>query len=284
MKRQRRLGFTLIELLVVIAIIAILAAILFPVFAQAKLAAKKTSDLSNLKQLGVAAQLYAGDQDDLLPQYKWPEFYILAYKMLPYTKNKDLFRNPLSPYKIGALQQKQGNNPYGNYITKPDDTCIGLPTSTAGAAKYYNDVYPPLDFAWNDSVNSGWSGAQPGCSNGWDQGLSMTAGKVTNVAKVVMWMDFPTIGTMWPGGCVDGTCDYGASTGSATASYWGGNFKGYFNEGSNVAHLDGHAQYYKYTKMHPAKKETSDMPSTEGGNKRVDVKAWGFDWAHESVR
>ncbi len=54
-RRQHRLsGFTLIELLVVIAIIAILAAILFPVFAQAKLAAKKTSDLSNMKQLELA--------------------------------------------------------------------------------------------------------------------------------------------------------------------------------------------------------------------------------------
>jgi len=65
---RRRIGaFTLIELLVVIAIIAILAAILFPVFAQAKTAAKKTSSISNLKQLGVAAQTYLADYDDLFP-------------------------------------------------------------------------------------------------------------------------------------------------------------------------------------------------------------------------
>jgi prepilin-type N-terminal cleavage/methylation domain-containing protein len=57
-------AFTLIELLVVIAIIAILAAILFPVFAQAKLAAKKTQSLSNLKQNGLAIQMYLGDADD----------------------------------------------------------------------------------------------------------------------------------------------------------------------------------------------------------------------------
>jgi len=61
-------AFTLIELLVVIAIIAILAAILFPVFAQAKSAAKKTSDLSNLKQLAVGTLMYAGDYDDLFPR------------------------------------------------------------------------------------------------------------------------------------------------------------------------------------------------------------------------
>ncbi len=60
---HRQRGFTLIELLVVIAIIAILAAILFPVFAQARESARRTSCLSNLKQLGTAFQMYQQDYD-----------------------------------------------------------------------------------------------------------------------------------------------------------------------------------------------------------------------------
>src|ERR1043166_3580072 len=65
MKRHiSRRGFTLIELLVVIAIIAILAAILFPVFAQAREAARKTTCLSNLKQLGLGLMMYSQDYDE----------------------------------------------------------------------------------------------------------------------------------------------------------------------------------------------------------------------------
>ena len=71
---MRSKAFTLIELLVVIAIIAILAAILFPVFAQAKEASKKTACLSNLKQIGVASVLYENDYDDTIPLAGYQNF------------------------------------------------------------------------------------------------------------------------------------------------------------------------------------------------------------------
>src|SRR6059058_3980186 len=68
---SRRRGFTLIELLVVIAIIAILAAILFPVFAQAREKARQSACLSNCKQMGTAVMMYAQDYDETLPAYSF---------------------------------------------------------------------------------------------------------------------------------------------------------------------------------------------------------------------
>ncbi len=88
-------AFTLIELLVVIAIIAILAAILFPVFAQAKLAAKKTVDLSNQKQIGTALMMYASDNDDYYPLTSFPsKGNNWPMQCQPYIKNFDMFRSP----------------------------------------------------------------------------------------------------------------------------------------------------------------------------------------------
>jgi len=69
MFRSQRKGFTLIELLVVIAIIAILASILFPVFARAREAARQTACMNNMKQMGTAAMLYSTDHDDIMPTW-----------------------------------------------------------------------------------------------------------------------------------------------------------------------------------------------------------------------
>jgi len=90
---KRRVGFTLIELLVVIAIIAILAAILFPVFAQAREKARQTSCLSNLKQLGLGFMQYTEDNDEYYPG---SIFYGQGWagKIYPYVKSKGVFTCP----------------------------------------------------------------------------------------------------------------------------------------------------------------------------------------------
>ncbi len=108
----RNRAFTLIELLVVIAIIAILAAILFPVFAQAKVAAKKASDLSNLKQVTLGLLMYSGDQDDHFPVYSFGQdsprgaflqSYIWSSERCigPYLKNTQILKSPDEKYSFG---------------------------------------------------------------------------------------------------------------------------------------------------------------------------------------
>ena len=97
---RRYSGFTLIELLVVIAIIAILAAILFPVFAKAREKARQTSCLSNLKQLDLGMQMYISDYDETLPpRTDWGvglSIYHLPDLLNPYVKNAQLWECPSS--------------------------------------------------------------------------------------------------------------------------------------------------------------------------------------------
>src|SRR5881275_2866673 len=97
---RNRAGFTLIELLVVIAIIAILAAILFPVFAQAREKARTATCLSNGKQMGLGLMMYAQDYDERLPRV-WTANFGLNNQardwkddIAPYMKNRDVFRCP----------------------------------------------------------------------------------------------------------------------------------------------------------------------------------------------
>ncbi|MBB6053100.1 type II secretion system protein [Armatimonas rosea] len=92
----RRGGFTLIELLVVIAIIAILAAILFPVFAQAREKARQTTCLSNERQIGVALMMYMQDNDSrsVVAHHESPPLYPWYGGLQPYLKNDGIFRCP----------------------------------------------------------------------------------------------------------------------------------------------------------------------------------------------
>ncbi len=106
---KRRQGFTLIELLVVIAIIAILAAILFPVFAKAREKARTASCQSNLKQLALGFHMYAQDYDEVLPHSYWPVPAVIPGRVwgdsfmnnvelvYPYIKNKQVYVCPSAP-------------------------------------------------------------------------------------------------------------------------------------------------------------------------------------------
>ena len=175
-RRLRGRGFTLIELLVVIAIIAILAAILFPVFARARAAARKISGLSNLKQIALGTLMYVQDYDERYPYYNWGQMVCLevantgtagqlsasdprfaAYSnaawnnaVQPYVKNAQLFQDP------------------GDRAQWQPGYCISFPQSNF--PNYQNSTY--LSYSWCES-----------CSG-------MKQAQFTQPASDLMWSDY----------------------------------------------------------------------------------------------
>src|SRR5207302_1341608 len=135
-KSIKQRAFTLIELLVVIAIIAILAAILFPVFAQARDKARQASCLSNAKQFGLALVMYAQDYDEILPQ---TYYYVNANgvgrfhwtaMLRPYVRNIDVFRC----------------------------TSDTAPTPRDTSAGFLDDQAPAISYITNYAVMPAWDG------------------------------------------------------------------------------------------------------------------------------
>ncbi len=190
-----RRAFTLIELLVVIAIIAILAAILFPVFAQAKTAAKKTSNLSNLKQLSLGIQMYVIDGEaypmmsspvTANPRTRWPDY------VFPYVKSEAMFNGPLAPAEMvftrfahnqGILYGGYGYNYQylGNsrFPFTSSESAIPFPAETVAIADTQgvrNDlgrlsggaytVDPPLSSQRGSGNATGFYGAAAACGSG----------------------------------------------------------------------------------------------------------------------
>jgi len=154
----RRRGFTLIELLVVIAIIAILAAILFPVFAQARESARSTACLSNMKQLGLSLRMYGQDYDETYPNIRlWsPDSGDLNKGLIwknvvqPYIKNKDLFRCPSNPYSTAGAGNLATANPNGQ-----------------GEGWYFEkDARMPIGYGMNSTVTT-WIPANFGPTTSW---------------------------------------------------------------------------------------------------------------------
>ncbi len=161
---HRRVAFTLIELLVVIAIIAILAAILFPVFSRAKDAAKATSGMSNVRQMGQAMMLYADSYDDhfCLAAYVEGTSFKLWHDLLdPYVRNKQVWLNPGS--KVNPRDQSgEPTSHWGynaGYIT---DILPDFSNFLTHRAANYSDISEPTETVLfvgsKSSVPNSWCG------------------------------------------------------------------------------------------------------------------------------
>jgi prepilin-type N-terminal cleavage/methylation domain-containing protein/prepilin-type processing-associated H-X9-DG protein len=169
-----RHAFTLIELLVVIAIIAILAAILFPVFAQAKEAAKKTQCASNQKQIGLAFMLYSGDSDDKFPcpgggttilnggspQTGWIQTAAdgSGQGIWPYVKTRDLKNGTNNMYSCPAASGFAG------------DTSLSRPWEDKQRSYIMNDYIR----AFHPGLTVTHTNPTPAQPNGYAEGISQT--------------------------------------------------------------------------------------------------------------
>ncbi len=245
-------GFTLIELLVVIAIIAILAAILFPVFAQAREAARKTSCLSNTKELGLAHLMYAQDYDETTVSswsYGFPgdfEWYVQ-----PYLKNLDILFCPSIKLSVTTLAAACGNpdflpghinNPtgeqynwgygYNTGILWNDDT--GLTRRTAGTfpdGTPYTFTYGGKNYTayYRNPVMGGISLAGIGAP----AQLLMLGDTADTVVAGLGLTDIQDASFDSPGD----TCA------SARKQSWPRHLGG-----NNLVYADGHSKYYKFQK------------------------------------
>ena len=271
-------AFTLIELLVVIAIIAILAAILFPVFAQAKKAAKKTSDLSNIKQIGLAQQMYTIDVDDQFamaiqkdptpvavskpPDYlqlgtdhawTWtgdPDdqnpvniYWTYGQTSYPYHKNMQVFRSPNSP-------NSQGNPGHANYGVNWN--IMGVP------------IFDP---------NHSWPLSTTAIDNVAEKVLLINGGNVIlyqyNMIDVARWGGFDYIAGACPNGVTtsvgsDGVDCRWYTTGGAPGGVFSDIKTGRHGNGVNIGWADGHAKYMAYSAL-AAKKASAWCPGASTG-------------------
>jgi prepilin-type N-terminal cleavage/methylation domain-containing protein/prepilin-type processing-associated H-X9-DG protein len=253
-----RKGFTLIELLVVIAIIAILAAILFPVFARARAKAEQASCLSNVKQLMLATLMYCNDNDQIL----FPSWGGWARGIAPYTQNDQMFACPSQTWTL-------------NWSGLSATTIAGLPNITQQGvyypgyqtnAYYFDSLQTqgwwnhPLDYFQHIAHFALWVEAQScGPTRGWQ--YSGTGGGVTGGTSNYIASQVPRGNIMeiwWDGGSPFDRMGYGAGVSPAGAPpYWGlfcwpppgggssnqGGMAEFRHNGfMNAGFLDGHAK------------------------------------------
>jgi len=190
-------AFTLIELLVVIAIIAILAAILFPVFAQAKLAAKKTASLSNCKQIGIAMQGYLNDNEDTYP----PAYYYRnpyasgnldatgieqwSGVMQPYIKSWGIFVSPTDPNSGIAPTNWDDRSGGGNNMGRGGG---GSTSFTPGTGLQDNQA-PRLSYTVNEAIMPRPRGGIGGVAVGQIQNV-VSGTAIENVSNTIAVTEF----------------------------------------------------------------------------------------------
>jgi prepilin-type N-terminal cleavage/methylation domain-containing protein/prepilin-type processing-associated H-X9-DG protein len=228
MYKERR-GFTLIELLVVIAIIAILAAILFPVFAQAREKARQTSCLSNLKQLGLALMMYSEDFDECMPtcpygttqagvtNWPWTE-----WPNTPGDGWPAVFYTPLQPY-LKNLQVLQ------------------CPSQNETGRWYDGNPNNGISYMYNEFMYNWWNG-------GWYK-LSALAFAPMGPAKVTVLTEGYSSGIYndWDNGG-PAPIDQDGMSRLRYLNYTDG-FYTQPHGGPNVAYADGHCKFIQQAKI-----------------------------------
>lgn len=225
MQTKTRHAFTLIELLVVIAIIAILAAILFPVFAKAREQARKTACLSNEKQIGTALVMYAQDYDESYP-VRYGDYETLpgsvdklqmSWKSMlyPYIKSYDVFKCPSND------AAKVGMNAWDPVTS----TYVSNPVYKSGYA-----IWLPQGFGFAASIfPNGVSDVTTLAS------LAYPAQELVVIEDHYLWGDVgPYLSYCEPSGP---SCDSNSIPG---ASSWG---SGHAKKAGNIVYFDGHAKY-----------------------------------------
>lgn len=232
---KQRFGFTLIELLVVIAIIAILAAILFPVFARARENARRTSCLSNLKQIGLGVMQYTQDYDErYMPHLRGTATSVWT-NPATYAKSPCGAGEPCSTFVVnnGAVASQPGTVG-GQWITWMD---IAFPyIKSVNLLKCPSARVPTsMSYAYNYRAMTLWA------TGSRFEGNSLAA--ITKPAEMIMLLDWNT----QYGFEGNGPTAYTSMVNSAPSTNLGPQTVAPHLEGTVVTFADGHAKWYSRT-------------------------------------